>query len=169
MGIYKLQKAAQESDYTEDDIKKLIQENIINIVFGDFDEEDFEKINESFNIPVDKSNPSIYFYIRNKYIDGEGGNPINHYCTVKLIKNNEYIYNKHKGVPFRVNPIPALDVDYEINRKDKRITINFIKDNKDDILAYWNAKNDADGKRTMEEIENRICKKYGVKLNGKNK
>lgn len=169
MGIYKIQKVNEEFNYVEDDIKKLIQENIINIVFGDFDEEDFEKINESFNIPTDKSNPGIYFYIRNKYIDGKSGNPINHYCTVKLIKNNEYIHDKNKGVPFRVNPKPALDVDYKINKKDERITIKFIKDNKDDILAYWNAKNDDNGKRTMEEIENRMCKKYGVKLNGKNK
>ena len=148
------------------DIKSLIQENNINIIFGDFDEKTFKFINESFNIPKDKSNPSIYIYIRNKYIDGDSGKPIPHDCTVKLIKNDIYKYKGRKGVPFEVEPVPKLAVDYDIDKKDKKFVIKFIKENKDDILAYWYAPNTPEGKLIMENIRNKLCKKYGVVLNG---
>lgn len=170
MGIYTTKNLNKEIIVEEDiNLTTLIQENRINIIFGDFDDNTFKNINEAFNIPIDNSNPSIYIYIRNKYIDGDSGKEIPHDCTVKLIKNDIYKYKGRKGVPFKVEPKPKLDVDYEIDRKDKNITIKFIKDNKEDILLYWNAEDNKKGRKIMDDVKNRMCEKYGVKLNGKSK
>lgn len=143
-------------------MKELIKGNSFNIVFGN---PDIDLIYEAFSIPKDNSNASVFMYIRNKCLDGSDGKPINHYCTVKLIKNNIYVHDGHKGVPFKVEPKIELDVDYSIDRKDEKFAKKFIKDNKQDILDYWKAKDTKEGRATMKEIENKICEKYGVKLN----
>lgn len=152
-----------------DELSELIKNNYINIIFGDFNETVLTDIEESFNIPKNPDNPSIYIYIRNKYIDGSDGKPIEHPCTIKFIKNDVYTHNGDKGVPFEIEPDVKLGVDYKINKRDEKYVIDFIKHNRQDILRYWNAEDTEAGRRKMAKIQKRMCKKYGVKLNEKNK
>ena len=149
----------------EFDLGNAIRNDEINIVFGDPNTIGINLLEESFSIPKDKSNSSIYIYIRNKYLDGSNGQPIHHECTVKLIKNNIYKYDGKKGVPFKVEPKIELDVDYKIDKKDEKYAKSFIKDNKKDILAYWYAKDTIEGRKQMNDIKTKLCKKYGVKIN----
>ncbi len=167
MGIFSIESI--ESLNRINEISSMIKNNTINIIFGDeLNESELTSLEESFNIPKDPSNPRVYIYIRNKYIDGVDGKPIPHNCTVKFVKNDKYKHEGDKGVPFDVEPEIKLGVDYKIDKKDEAYVIDFIKHNRQDILRYWKVEDTPEGRRKMEKIQKRICKKYGVDLNETN-
>ncbi len=148
----------------EIDLEKMLNTEEYNIIFGGM-----IPIKES--IPIrDKSNKKLFVYIRNKKLDGANDKKIPHECTVKLIRGDIYGGKDNKGLPFSIEPKLKLyeKVDNDKNRKliknnknDYKFLEKVVNDNKEDILAYWEADPDTiEGRNTIKIIEDKIYNKY---------
>lgn len=161
--------AIKDDIITNETIREKLKTNEVNIVFGRYS----ELIEEA--IPVRNKSSKLVILIRNRELDGDNGKPIPHEeCTVKMIRQDIYKGpNGKKGLPVTVEAIELYkkaDNNYnrtllKKNKDDVKYLKKIIKDNKEEILMYWNADPyTEEGQEIINDIRNKISKKYNLNL-----
>lgn len=142
----------KEKNIENVDLEKLINDGYINIIFGD------DKIINEFNLSAKEG--SIGISVRNKYLDGRSGKPIEHDPTIKVLVTTA-------GLPITIEHDPHLHKhsDTPINRKKIALYMpaikKFIFENRKDLIKYWYADpNTEKGLKEIDKLKRKIINKY---------
>ena len=151
-------KLIEESNIKSVDLEKLINDGYIYIIFK-------EEIIDEFNLQAKEG--SIGISVRNRYLDGRSGKPIEHDPTIKVSITKS-------GLPITIGHDPHLHKNSDTASNRRKIAPyipaikKFIFENRKDLVKYWYTDPNTDkGKKQLEKLERIIKTKY-IKEGNKN-
>ena len=149
-----------------EELTEMIDNNEINIFFS---EDVFNYVTE-FVVEI-KGDQARSIIIRNKYLDGADGKPIEHNPSLKYVCNDEFKHGGKRGVPFEVkNEYDGLSLALgkkvqlkvsDVDKTGQKIVKTILKEESPDLYKYWylNPEN-PEQYEEMKSIETRILNKY---------
>lgn len=167
MAIYTSKNIEDNEIYTIQELSEMINNNDVHIVFS---ENTFEYITE-FDVRT-KGDKKRIILIRNKYLDGSSGQPIQHDPSLKYIYGKEYMHDGMPGLPFEVNKEfkGTLKIQgkaanrnkvSDIDNDGKKMIKTILKNDSEKIYKYWYLKPDVPEEyEEMKQIENDLVNKY---------